>query len=287
MKRDLSRLFDHCLGEINRYTNLLVKVCEPSSDLEKSKARIELDKISERLPAQGKLQVTRLISVATVPLSGKRAEVEENVRKICRKELSLPEKTKAGIEKHLTTVCEPLSDPEKSEIYESFVLKICVTWEIFVKDLLALCLSEDATRYSEYMGAKLPKRPSKEMCAILISGYRYLDFRSISELQRISKNILVDEYNPFPRIPKSNSATIDEFFQIRNYVAHRSQAARRSLLRVYQTVYNIQRFQEPGGFLLSPLHGQTNEIRFGQYIRAFINAAKTMAIHLKVYENKQ
>jgi hypothetical protein len=187
----------------------------------------------------------------------------------------------------LVKVCGPLSDREKAELYESFVLKICVTWEVFAEDLLAACLRIDASHYSEYMGTRLPKRLSREMCTILISGYRYLDFRSISELQSISKNILVDEHNPFPRIPKSDSAAINEFFQIRNYVAHKSRVAERSLSRIYQTVYNIRRFQPPGIFLMSRLHQGSSEIRFGKYIQAFIDAAKTMALYLKVYENEQ
>ena len=182
----------------------------------------------------------------------------------------------------LIKICEPLSTAEKSEVYESFVLKICVTWETFIEDLLALCLSKDASQYSEYMDTKFPKHPSKELGETLISGYRYFDFKNVGELKGISKNILVLAYNPFIRVPQRESKKIDEFFLIRNYIAHRSRVAKRSLSRLYREVYHLREFQEPGAFLLSPLHEKSDEVRFGEYILAFINAADVMAKHLGV-----
>jgi len=282
MKKDLSSLFDNFLAKINWYINLLVKICEPLSDLDKSKAKTELSKICEKLPAPEKSQVTKLLKRVSIPLSGERSEVEDSLSKICEKELSVPEKVKAKIIESLTTICSPLSDPEKDEVYESFVLKICVTWETFIEDLLALCLSKDVSQYSEYMDTRFPKRPSKELCGTLISGYRYFDYKNVGDLKRISKNILLTPYNPFPRISTIESHKIDEFFQIRNYVAHRSRVAKRSLTRLYRETYHLPAFQEPGAFLLSSLHEKTKEIRFGEYIRAFINATDAMAKHLGV-----
>lgn len=279
----MSRLFDDFLAKINWYTNLLLKICEPLSDLDKSKARIELSELCEKLPAPEKSKVAKLLRRVSIPLSGRRTEVEDSLIEICKKELSVPEKVRVQIIKYLITICEPLSDPEKSEVYESFVLKICATWETFVEDLLALCLSMDTSQYAEYIGTKCPKRPSKELCETLISGYGYFDFKNVDGLKRISKNILVMTYDPFSKIPREESKKIDRFFLIRNYVAHRSRVAKRSLSKLYREVYHLQQFQEPGVFLLSPLYEKTKEVRFGEYIRAFINAADVMAKHLGVY----
>lgn len=282
MKTDLSSLFGVFLAKITWYTNLLVKICEPLSDLDKSKAKTELSKLCEGLPAPEKSEVTKLLSRVSIPLSGKRSEVEDSLREICEKELNIPEKSKAKIIKHLTTICVPLSDPEKAEVYESFVLKICATWETFIEDLLALCLSKDTSRYSQYIGTKFPKRPPKELCATLISGYRYFDFKNVDGLKGMSKNILVVDYDPFSKMPPKESKKIDEFFLIRNYVAHRSRVAKRSLSRLYRKAYHLREFQEPGAFLLSPLHERTKEVHFGEYTGAFINTADAMAKHLGV-----
>jgi len=282
MKKDLSSLFDDFLAKKNWYTNLLVKICEPLSDLYKSKAKTELTRICEKLPAPEKSEVTKLLKTVSIPLSGERSEVEDTLSKICEKELSVPEKVKAKIIESLNTICSPLSDPEKDEVYESFILKICATWETFIEDLLALCLSKDVSQYSEYMDTRFPKRPSKELCGALISGYRYFDYKNVGDLKRISKSILLTPYNPFPRISTFESRKIDEFFQIRNYVAHRSRVAKRSLTRLYRETYHLPSFREPGAFLLSSLHEKTKEIRFGEYIRAFTNAADAMAKHLGV-----
>lgn len=163
-------------------------------------------------------------------------------------------------------------------MYESFVLKICATWETFINDLFALCLKQDTSQYSKFLGVKLPKRPSKELCTVLILGYRYLDFRRLAD---DAQKILTPENDPFSKAP--GRKRIDEFFLIRNYIAHRSRAAKRALDKVYQDTYHLRRFQEPGRFLLSPTREGSEEIQFGEFIQVFINTANMMALHLKIY----
>ena len=182
--------------------------------------------------------------------------------------------------KLLDKICKPLYITEKYEVYESFVLKICVTWETFTNDLFALCLKNNTSQYSKFLGVKLPKRPSLELCAVLISGYRYIDSRRVAE---DAKKILTPDYNPFSEKAPGRKK-IDEFFAIRNYVAHRSKASKRSLRRIYQDTYHLKQFQEPGRFLLSPIREGVKEIWFGEFIQAFINTAQIMALHLKVYK---
>lgn len=183
--------------------------------------------------------------------------------------------------KLLEKMCEPLSISEKSEAYECFVLKICATWETFINDLFIHCLKRDTSQYSKFLGVKLPKRPSRELCAVLILGYRYLDFRRLAD---DAKKTLTPENDPFSKAP--GRKRIDEFFLIRNYIAHRSRPAKRALRKVYQDTYYLQRFKEPGRFLLSPIRQGTEEIQFGEFVQVFINTAKAMALHLKVYKQK-
>ena len=187
-----------------------------------------------------------------------------------------------GYIKLLDKICAPLSISEKSEVYESFVLKICATWETFINGLFALCLKKDTSQYSRFLGVKLPKQPSVELCAVLISGYRYLDFRRVAD---VAKKILTQDFDPFSKAPGRKK--IDEYFLIRNYVAHRSSAAKRTLRKVYQDTYHLERFQQPGRFLLLPIREGEEEIRFGEFIQVFINTAKTMSLHLEVYKKEK
>ena len=188
--------------------------------------------------------------------------------------------------KILEKSCRLLFINEKCEIYESFVLKICATWETFINDLFILCLKKDTSEYSRFLGVSLPRRPSAELCAVLISGYRYSNFQGLVDNAR---KILTDVYNPFSKEALKKAPPrkrIDEFFSIRNYIAHRSRTAKRKLLKVYQDIYNIKRFKEPGRFLLSPLHEGTEEIRFGEFVQVFISTANVTALHLEVYPGK-
>ncbi|MBN2593440.1 MAG: hypothetical protein JXA81_08035 [Sedimentisphaerales bacterium] len=185
--------------------------------------------------------------------------------------------------KLLQKSCESLYISEKCEVYESFVLKICATWETFINDLFVLCLKRNTSQYSKFLGVKLPKRPSIELCAVLISGYRYLDFRRAAD---DAAKILTPDNNPFSKEALKEAPRrkrIDEFFSIRNYVAHKSRVAKRALRKVYQDTYHLERFTEPGRFLLSPIHEGVEEIWFGEFIQVFINTAKTMALYLEIY----
>jgi hypothetical protein len=170
---------------------------------------------------------------------------------------------------------------EKRSIFQAFVLSICAEWEVLVENLLIDCLNRDTSRYAEYTGFKLPKHITRETCKAVIMGTGYLDFKSVSQLKDISKKILVVQCNPFIHIPTSRGRKIDEFFTIRNYLAHYSEAARRSLLHVYRTQYNLSTFVEPGVFLLA--EDKREKIpRMGVYINNFKKTSIIMAESLGI-----
>lgn len=164
---------------------------------------------------------------------------------------------------------------EKRDIFEAFVFRICASWEILVDDLLVDCLNKDTSRYAEYTGFDLPKNISRETCKAVIIGISYTDFKSVGHLKKKGKQMLVRQYCPFPSITIAQEKKIDEFFIIRNYLAHYSDAAKRSLLKVYQDVYGFKRFVEPGVFLLARERG-ADIPRMGDYINNFKNAAHKM-----------
>jgi hypothetical protein len=170
---------------------------------------------------------------------------------------------------------------EKRSVFEAFVLSICASWEILVQELLIDCLNQDTSGYATYTGFQVPKHMTRETCKAVLLGVAYLDFKSIGHLKDISKKILIQSCNPFLKIPAKQGQKIDDFFIIRNYLAHRSYAARRALNNVYKNNYGLRNFVAPGSFLLA----QDNEehiARIGMYINNFKNASHHMGRSLGI-----
>lgn len=173
------------------------------------------------------------------------------------------------------------SQQEKQSIFEAFVHSICSNWDILVEELLIDCFNKDTSKYTEYTGFKLDKNIKRDTCKAILIGVGYLDFKSVGDLKGRSKNILIPECNPFVKIPKLNAEKIDEFYIIRNYLAHYSDAAKRALLKVYKTNYNLRVFVQPGRFLLAT--EENGELpRMGTYINNFTDAAAAMGKFLRV-----
>lgn len=113
-----------------------------------------------------------------------------------------------------------------------------------------------------------------------ILGVTYIDFKNVSNLKQIAKRTLVPQFNPFKEIPTSIGRKIDEFFVLRNYLAHYSEAAKRSLERVYNR-YDLRVFEELGVFLLA--EGKERKLpRMEVYIINFLGTADIMARFLNV-----
>lgn len=69
----------------------------------------------------------------------------------------------------------------------------------------------------------------------MIGGVGYLDFKNVSHLKSFAKKILVPDNDPFKEIcQKPTGDKIDEFYTMRNYLAHYSYAATRKLESVYK-----------------------------------------------------
>jgi len=176
---------------------------------------------------------------------------------------------------------------EKKQIHEAFALKICATWEILAENVFVECLLRDISKYKEQKGITLPRRKlTKDICKGLISGLRYFDCGDISSLKGKARKFLVERCNPFNKIPTDVSRKINEFYLIRNYIAHRSDASKQSLKRMYRQTYKM-RFRKPGDFFFDTVEfvesgERGREIRFANYSKAFEKAADEMAIFLGI-----
>lgn len=178
-----------------------------------------------------------------------------------------------------------LTPTEKKETLEAFVLKVYVTWEILIQDLLVDCLNRDTSQYAKHKNIHLPRHLSRNVCENLISGLDYFNFTDTDDIIGKARKILVPQYNPFNskdlREVKDDLKKIDEFRKIRNYLAHYSSDSKQKLLKIYKSNYSLKKFCEPGNFL-SAFDKQTKRIRFLNYTNAFFNAADKMAEALKV-----
>jgi len=167
------------------------------------------------------------------------------------------------------------SPVDKKELLEAFVLKIVASWEVFVDDLMVDCLNRDSSQYAEYMQLRLAKHLPRPVCEAMLSGLGYTNFRSVSDIKKVARNVLTAANNPFKAIPAPDTDMIDEFTKMRNYLAHYSTVARRSLHTSYKRRHKLTNFREPAEFLYATNH-KTRQIRFGDYVDAYINASKAM-----------
>jgi hypothetical protein len=165
---------------------------------------------------------------------------------------------------------------QKRELYEALALKIHCSWEVFVENLLIDCLNKDSTQYAASAGIKgIKKHMPRNLCKLLLVGRQYLNFRDMTDIKRQAKRILVPSCNPFRNIPASAVKRMDEFYIIRNYIAHRSLVARLSLEKMYKNVYRMKRFCEPGDFL-SVRDVKMKRTRFGIYLAAIASITEKM-----------
>jgi hypothetical protein len=164
---------------------------------------------------------------------------------------------------------------EKRDIAESVLLRLCAQWEKFVDEHLVDCANRDASMLSKHFEVTIPRNPSWDLCHALIIGAGYTDFRSFGDLKGYAKKLLPDGSNPFLHVSAPHAKKIDEVFRIRNYLSHYSASARKSLMHMYQTQYEMERFLEPGQFVLA-----YNAKRLWAYFDAFQGASDNMQVWL-------
>jgi len=160
---------------------------------------------------------------------------------------------------------------EKRDIAESVLLRLCACWERFIDEHLVDCVNRDHTKLSKHFAVTIPNNPPWDLCHALIIGSSYKDFRSFGDLKGYSKKILPDNSNPFLQVSTAHTKKIDEVYAIRNYLSHYSAASRRALRNVYKNVYHMDRFLEPGQFLLA-----YSARRFWTYFDSFKGASADM-----------
>jgi len=160
---------------------------------------------------------------------------------------------------------------DKFEIIEGSVLRICALWESFIIEELIDCLNLDCSTLSGHLKLNLPKDMSKDMCEAVLIGDRYLDFKSVKDLQGFARKVLCKENNPFDLIEDQTAKKIDDIYIIRNYISHLSKKSETKLRQMYKTSYRLSKLSRPGDVLIAH-----NAHRFYQYIEAFFQSSRQM-----------
>ena len=164
------------------------------------------------------------------------------------------------------------SDYEASEIMEAFTVKTICDWEWYIEKMIYECLKDDTSALSKQLDLNLPKSITKDECIAYLNGLGYFDLKNVSNLKSISKKILLESNNPFVKISNEAKSHIDNFYVLRNYVAHRSNKSKQSLLNIYKK-YNQNEFIEVGEFLLNKTDSDNKTIRFQDFGSSFWLAA--------------
>lgn len=172
----------------------------------------------------------------------------------------------------------PLSLMERREVFEAFVPKVAVQWDILIEDLLIDCLNRDSTRYAETFGERFPKHNSSALCEVMITGIGYFDVKSFDDAKGKAGRILVPALNPFPAVSAAYSKRIGQFFVIRNYVAHYSRVARRAYAKMCKGDFGMKQVREPFEFLFAIVDERHRKTRFERdFLDSFEGAAMEMA----------
>lgn len=133
-----------------------------------------------------------------------------------------------------------------------------------MEKLISYCISKNTKALSEHLSLQLPETISIDESVAILNGTGYFDLRNTQNLIKLSKKILVQKYNPFIYINKNNCKIIDEFYTIRNYIAHKSKSSARSLMNMYKINYGFNEFHEPGKFFLM-YDASSKELKFDYF----------------------
>lgn len=170
--------------------------------------------------------------------------------------------------KVLSLIGNLFSEYEASQVIEAFAIKTLCDWEWYCEKMICECLQLDTTNLSNHLELKLPKEISTDECIAYLNGLGYFDLKNASNLKFISKKILVEKLNPFVKINSDAIKHIDDYYIIRNYIAHKSNKSKKSLMTAYNR--NGQKtFIEAGEFLLSKKSKYETELRIQYFEGSF------------------
>jgi hypothetical protein len=168
-----------------------------------------------------------------------------------------------------------LEQREQYELLEAFVLRIAARWEVLIIQDIVTSLNHDASTYANKIGLCLRKHLTKDESEAIFIGHKFVDFKSVGDIKGFGKKYLSYKYNPFKKINSTIARNIDQFFTIRNYLAHYSSYARQKYKYMMIKNYNLKRICEPGVFL-SKINKRTKKYHWVEFIETFLKCSHIM-----------
>jgi len=170
--------------------------------------------------------------------------------------------------KILSLTDKVFSKYEAGQVIEAFAIKTLCDWEWYCEKMICECLSIDTSNLSKHLELNLPKRITTDECVAYLNGLGYFDLKSGRNLKSVSKKILVEGKNPFVKINNDAIKHIDDYYLLRNYISHKSNKSKKSLMAVYSK-YKQPEFVEVGEFLLSQKSKQETKLRIQYFEGSF------------------
>ena len=168
-----------------------------------------------------------------------------------------------------------LKTAEQGLCLEGFTLLLASYWEELVNDDFVDALNRDTQQYATEVGLSLPRNLPRDVCFGLLVGHGYLDFRSVNDILQKSRKLIVEVNNPFLHIPMASRKPIDNFFKLRNYLAHRSKKASKAYARMLAQEYQYTRTVSPENFLRAR-YGAQGIRRFFYFLDVFYETSIEM-----------
>lgn len=159
-----------------------------------------------------------------------------------------------------------LNNIEKQLSLEAILVKIAADWQFYILNIFSYCIALNTDKLQNQLDLSLPKKLSFNNAYAILNGLNFFTFRSSSELKNLSKKYIIENLNPFLKIEQAYINDIDELSILRNYITHKSNNAKKRLLKFYQNNVKLKlekdEFISPGEYLMKSYHDGQYEVRF-------------------------
>ena len=137
-------------------------------------------------------------------------------------------------------------DKYLSFCYENAIIMLYKAFEKFILRTMISCLNHDHSHFEEKYGIKLGNHINDDVCEFLITKGGYFDFKGRGGLNKILNATIGSNHNVGKTIKNNKyGKTIDQLCSVRNYAAHNSTQAKKTVMEVY----GLERISSPGSFL--------------------------------------
>jgi hypothetical protein len=165
---------------------------------------------------------------------------------------------------------------ERSLSQEALLVKIAAEWEFYILNIFSYCASLNTETLQDTLELKLPPKIGFYNAYAILNGINFLTFRGGDELIGKSKKYIHPDHNPFIHLSRQSLKASDEINILRNYISHKSQNAKKRLLKFYEGKerlnYKTETFLKPGDYLMMSFDDKGDKIIFSHSLYGILTA---------------